>query len=620
MKGRRDAFRNRVQEASLKDLGALVFGDRLGLIVFLAAIAVYLSYWRIGMLINDTYTVANTLVAVADGQFHVERAVYGPHLETPGMGTRDGRYYGRNYGQVFLALPFLWAIQGIAAVADLRVALAASWAFSLLGLAHLVGAELDRPTVGTYVGCGGALVVFVAVLASTTTIDATQHYIIALQLQTMVAAALVGVVCYRLLHRCYARRVGFAGGLAASLVTPVGFWAQFPKRHVLVTLCVVSTVYLLYRSREGDGVDVRFRATAYVPVGIAAWISAAEGLILLFALLAVDVPTAGRDVRSLMTAGVTCVLAVVPMFITNLFVTGNPAEPPRVLTAGGSGSLASRGDGGDSGGGGSGGSTAADGGAGSETGNEILDTFLGGFDVFFDLIGRGAGSSLMDLDRLYSTFIRGGYIPSIAYHDAGEAIRLSFLEAMPLAAALIAVPIIAARSDVGGRFKGMVERPRFSAVRTVDAFTMVYAFILTLVFLPRLPLHATITVRYLLPLFPLSIYGLFRLPAVRRVIEDRLLACGFTYLGGVLIGGQFLVVYFWTTDAARGEAVQTHALLSLAMAALVAGWAVADAGGYRNDRLGAVALGLAAASGTTFLVLAALWHFAFVGGQTLPLL
>lgn len=618
MKRELDGFRNQVQDGSLKDLGARVFGDRLGVIVFLAALVLYLGYWRIGMLINDTYTVANTLVAVADGQFHVERAVYGPHLETPGMGTRDGRYYGRNYGQVFLALPFLWAIEGVTLVSDLRVALAALWAFSLLGLARLVGAELDRPTVGTYVGCGLAVVVFFAVLVGATTIDATQHYIIALQLQTMVAAALVGVVCYRLFNRAYTRRVGVAGGLAASLVTPIGFWAQFPKRHVLVTLCVVSTVYLLFRSRDDDCVDVRFRAAAYVPVGIAAWVSAAEGLILLSALLAVDVPTAGRDIRSLTTAGVTCVLAVVPMFVTNLFVTGNPAEPPRVLSAGGSGSLAERGDEASGGGGGGGGGGGATGGTGESHG-EVLDTLLGGFDVLFGLIGRGSGT-VFEVGRLYPTFIRGGYIPAIATQDAGEAIRLSFLESMPLAAALLAVPVVFARTDLRSRVARMFERPQLSALGTIDVFVVVYAIVLTLVYLPRLPLHATITVRYLLPLFPLAIYGLCRLPAVRRVIDERFRVCGFAYFAGILIGGQLLVVYFWATGAARGEAVQTHALVGLATAALLAGWAVADAGGYRNDRLGAVALGLAAASGTTFLVLAALWHFAFVGGRALPLL
>ncbi|QLD90805.1 hypothetical protein HWV07_17855 [Natronomonas salina] len=626
------------RDVSVGDLQRAIFGDRLGTIVFLAALAVYLSYWRIGMVITDTYTVANTLVAVSEGHLHVERAVYGPGLDTPGMGTRDGLAYGRNYGQVFLALPFLWLLEAVAAVADLRVALAALWAGLLLGVSRLVGAELERSTAGTYVGCALALLVFASVVTGATSIDASQHYLMALQLQTMVAAALVGVVCYRFFTWAYGRRVGLGGGLAASLATPIGFWAQFPKRHVLVALCVVTTMALLYRSREGDGVDTQYRAAAYVPVGIAAWVSAAEGIVLLLALLAIDVPTGGRSIRSLSTAGVTCVLAVTPMFVTNLFVTGNPAEPPRALTyGGGGGSLAERGSeatGGNGGGGdtasgsgtgsGSGSGSTGSSGAGDDSGllgslDQLVDTLVGGFDLAFELVGRGFDTATMDVGQLYPVFVRGGYISTVASRDAGEAIRLSFLEAMPLAAVLIAVPVVVARSDVRARLTALGDRQCLSALGTVDAFAVVYALGLTLVYLPRLPLHATITVRYLLPLFPIALYGLLRLPAVRRVIDEQSVTCALTYLGGVCIGGQLLVVYLWSIDAARGEAMQAHALVGLAVAALVAGWAVVDASGSRNDRLGAIALGLAAAAGTVFLLLAALWHFAFVGGLAFPI-
>ncbi|WP_178916470.1 hypothetical protein [Natronomonas gomsonensis] len=600
----------------IRRLGHAVFGDRCGVVLFLATLSVYAVYWRIGIVITDSYTVANALVAVADGHLYLDDAVYGAGLETPGTGTVDGRLYGRNYGQVFLAVPFLLFVEAMAAVADLRVALAAVWALLVVGLARLVGRELDRPKYAAYVGSALALTGFAAAIAGTTTIDADRHYLIALQMQTMVAAALVGVVCYRLLARVYDRRIGFAGGVAASLATPVGFWAQFPKRHVLVTLCVVASMYLLYRSREGDAVDVRFRAAAYVPVGVAAWVSAAEGVILLLALLAVDVPTAGRDLRSLVTAGATCVVSVVPMFVTNYLISGNAAQPPRVLSAGGDGSLAGDNSGSSSG------TEATPQSSGTEAtpqpGSETLDTFIGATEVVLRLFDSGIETLVGESGRLYHTFVRGGYIADVAARDAGEAIRLAFLEAMPLAAALLAVPIIAVRTDFGARLRSALENRRLSALGTVDAFVAVYATALTLVYLPRLPLHATITVRYLLALFPIAVYALVRMGSVRRVLAERLYLAVFTYASGVLIGGQLLVVYLWVVDATRGEAVQTHALVGLGTAALLAGWTLFDTTGRRADRFGAVALGLAAASGTVFLLLAGLWHFAFVGGRALP--
>ncbi|QLD86631.1 hypothetical protein HWV23_13140 [Natronomonas halophila] len=605
-----------------------VFGDRLGVIVFLAALLVYLSCWRIGVLINDSYTVANALVAVADGHLYLDEAVYGPGLDTPGVGSRDGQLYGRNYGQVFLSLPLLFAIEALATVADLRVALAGLWALVVLALAVLVGRERGIHDRAAYAGSALALVGFAAIVIDATPIDPSDHYLIALQLLTMLAAAGTGVVCYRLLSLAYDRRVGFVAGLGVTLATPVGFWAQFPKRHAFVACCAVAVMYFLYRSREGNGVDTRYRAAAYVPVGIAAWVSAAEGAILLLALLAVDVPTGGRSIRSLAAAATACVLASLPMFVTNLFVSGNPLEPPRVLSAGGSGSLAERGDpndsgsgGGSSGGSSSGGGSSGDSGSGGETIDaitEIIDTALGVGDLLLGLYQRGIDMVFSETGELYHTFIRGGYLPGIAQQDAGEAIRLAFLEAMPLAAALVVVPVVAARTDLVGRVRAVVDHRGLTGFGIVDAFAVVYGTALTLIYLPRLPIHAAITVRYLLPLYPIAIYALARQPAVRRVIDERFRPLSFAYAGSLLVGGQLLVLYLWATEATRGEAVQTHALVSLVAAGLLAAWILADAFGYREDRLGAVALAFAAAAATAFVVLGALWHFAFVGPQALP--
>lgn len=604
--------------ASCRRLGRIIFGDRFGVMVFLAAVAIYLLTWRIGILITDTYTVANTLVAVSEGHVHVDRAVYGPGLETPGMGVRDGRFYGRNYGQVFLALPFLWLLEALAAVAALRVALAAGWGLAILGLSVLIGRELDRRTPAAYAGSALALVAFTAAVAGATPIEPDRRFLMALQLQTMVAAALVGVLTYRLLARMYGRRVGVAAGIGTALATPIGMWAQFPKRHVLVSLCALATMYLLYRSREAGAVDTRFRALAYVPVGVAAWVSGAEGLILLVALLVVDVPTGGRSVRSLATAGVVSVLSVVPMFLTNYLVTGNPGEPPRTLSAGGSGDLAERGA--DTVGGGPGGSGSSGGGGGAPTGtgSETLDAIVGAIDFIFALFGRGFTTTFSRVDTLFVTFVRGGYIHRIAEKDAGEAIRLSFLEAMPLAAGLVAIPIVAARSDVRAKLSAVRAAHRPSAVGTVDAFAVVYTVALLLIYLPRIPIHASITVRYLLACYPLAVYGLARVPAVRRVVEQRPRLCAFTFAAGLVVGGQLLVLYLWWIEATLGEAFQTHAVVNLATAGLVAAWVVGDGLDHRSDRFGAVALGLAAAAGVAFVVLAGLWHFAFVGPRALP--
>lgn len=53
-------------------LSTLLFGDRVGFTIFLGSLAFFGLYWRVGISIPDNWTIANTMVAVADGHRYVD--------------------------------------------------------------------------------------------------------------------------------------------------------------------------------------------------------------------------------------------------------------------------------------------------------------------------------------------------------------------------------------------------------------------------------------------------------------------------------------------------------------------------------------------------------------------
>lgn len=619
-----------------------LFGDAYGFTLFLASLAFFALYWRIGVAISDSYAVANGLVAVSDGQLHLERAVYGPSLKLSSIAEINGELYARNYGQIFLALPFLWLIQGVAMIADLRVALAGGWSLILLSLGMFVGRLLDREfgpwnsrTVGVYVGSVVALLTFVLVLRGATTIGTKWHHLIALQLQMMVAAGLLGVVIYRLLTRMYDRRIGLVAGGLVVFASPIAFWAPFLKRHVFVALAVFISIYCLYRSREArsDGSpgaygNVRigdrifrmrevtaWRAAMYVPVGLIAWVNALEGFLLLVALLIVDVPTGGRGFRELAAAGFACLMSLVPFFITNVLISGNPLESPMTYRKYGS-----KGVGGQSsaGSGGGGGTSPSGGGTSEAVSSTTFDSFLGVISVASDFIEMGVSVVTADLELLSNVFLYSGY--AMEYPDGGNVLRLSYLEAMPVAAVLVMIPIICLRGEVRGRFRDIIDSRQISPCATLDVFVVAYAILATLVYAPRLPLPSQITIRYLLVLFPLTAYGMMRVPGVRRVVRKQGVWFCSSYLVGVLIGGQLLFLYMYIQGVVIEEAFQIHSYVGLGLASMVAGWALGDAAGWRNDRLGAIIFGLGAAASTVFTLIVILWFWSSGDPIALPLL
>ncbi|WP_254537645.1 hypothetical protein [Halomarina litorea] len=595
-------------EALRAHLRRALFGDRLGLCVFLATVIFGSVFWRTGFVINDNWTIANTLVGVADGHLHVGEVRYA-QANSPGMHLVDGKLYGRNYGHVFLALPFLWTLEGVATVADPRVAFAALWSLLVLTLAVLLGREFDHEREATLAGSALALGAFAANLAVATPLTEQWFALLALEVSTTLASAAVALLLYRLLARMHSRRAGVFAGVATVTATGFGFWANIPKRHAVVAALLLATLYCLYRSRETDssGSAARFRALAYVWVGFVTWINAMEGLVLFVALLAVDLPTArSNDVRTLTTVAVAFGLSLVPFFLTNYLVVGSPVTPANLWPAYNGEPLASDGNTvtpGETGATRSG----SDGGASSKL-LILVEYFTGGLTVI-----------LQEPLRLVGTFLRSGDVAAPFIDKGTPAVELSILETTPLLGVLVAFPALAVR-----RLRKSTALPdRHDPLVVADVFIVLTALLFTLVYIRVLPLHAQIGVRYLLMLYPLGVYGVVRMGVVREVLDTEFGTVGWTTAGGVFIGAQLLFVYLHYSSTSGGDLLQVHAYIGLALGTVVAVWALGALFGTlssnpRYQRAGAVCIGLALGAGTNFILLTSFNHFASAGDFVLP--
>lgn len=618
-----------------------VVGDRLGLAVFLGTLLAVGTTWRVGVFITDNYTLANALVALADGSLVVDEAVYGS-LESPGMNVHEGRLYGRNYGQVAFTIPLLWALRAATAVADPGLVFAAAWSLLLLAFAVQVGRLTGRESLCATAGAVLALAAFGADVALAEPIPARLVPLAALQLGTVLATALLAATVYRLLARMHDRRLGTAAAVASVLATPVSFWATIPKRHVTVTALLAGVMYAFYRSRSAaESADARdallspvgFRALAYALVGLYTWVHAGEAFAVFLALVAVDLPTApSNDRRTLTVVGTAFAASLVPFFATNAAISGDPVRPPRMLSE-----FAVPTDGGAFGGAGGASESGGSGGGTSDGSAPLLPapvrtvvaTVVDRSALIFGPFVAGAKSAVSDPESLYRTFVRAGYDGYIGARDNDQAINLSVLESAPVlagVAALVATGGRRATAAVRGRGTdgGATDRLRRSvrAVRTsptaaTDAFVALVAVLFTLIYIPRLPLFAQVTVRYLLPVYVLAVYALARQSWLRRVLADHGRAALWSYLGGVLLGAQLVFVVVTVGSFGRGGAFQLHAVVGLVVGAAFAVSALGSALDERVDSVTAVIGGLAAALGTDLALLSAFVYFRY-GPHVLP--
>ncbi|WP_224448723.1 hypothetical protein [Haloprofundus salilacus] len=604
------AVRNRYV-AFKRQLFTFVFGDRYGLLLFVSALSFFGLYWRVGIFLNDNYAVANGLYNAANGHLQVTEIIYGPSSgSVPGMVSGENGRYSRNVGQIVITLPVLWILKGFALVADLRVLLLGVWCSLILAMGMLLSRIFNEKSYIQPLAAIVALTVFGLNLSVATELESRWLAPLALQLTSMAAAALSSVIIYRLLSRLHTTHVGLIGGVIVAIATPVGFWASIPKRHTYMALLVVATVYSFYRSREAteSAKILKFRALSYAFVGLATWIQAGEAFVLFVSLVTVDFATApSNSRRELRTIGGVFGLSLVPFLLTNLIIAGNPLMPPMLLprytetaavTTGSSGTSSSN----------------------SSTvsvpiwlqGVALLEaTSLKAIEQmnrFTSILSKGV-TVLSDPERLTQVFIRGGYIEDVASRDHGQAVNLALLEAMPLFGAIVILP------------KTLVKRIRTQnrePIAAVDWLVAVYVVLLTIFYLPRLPVHAMITVRYLLPIMPLLVYAVFRFAAFRELLQyPRVL--GFSYAGTVLIGSQLILVLLVVLQANLGEAAQVHAWINLAAATCLIAWLLLYS--YVPQRfqpVGAVVLGCVCGLTTAFLLLSGVVYFSTGSGFVLP--
>lgn len=87
------------------------------------------------------------------------------------------------------------------------------------------------------------------------------------------------------------------------------------------------------RRRESIGSETRFRVLAYAWVGLLALLQAPEALAVFVALAVVDLPSArANDRRSLGVVLGAFLVSLLPFFLTNQLIAGNPIEPPWLLS------------------------------------------------------------------------------------------------------------------------------------------------------------------------------------------------------------------------------------------------------------------------------------------------
>jgi hypothetical protein len=318
--------------------------DDTSALFFFASLAVCIAIWNVNIFINDEVTLAAQLINLGNGALSLEttptRLFEGLSFGASGpllAFTFQGHVYAfYTHALAVFAAPFYALLWLISATVGIRLFFAGLWSLSIFMVSWLLGKRWGSPRLGRDFGAFAALVLlvvngYVATQLPPLVFD-QWGALMAIQLFNILATSAIVVLSLRIFTRYFAdSRVAAFGAAYILIATPITFWAVSAKDHTASVLLIVASIWSLYTYLL-DG-KKRYRYLSYVLVGISLWVRVLDALPLLIAIVVTDLVTSEARIKALITAAVTVTLGMVPYFINNYLLFGNPFLSPVYLSA-----------------------------------------------------------------------------------------------------------------------------------------------------------------------------------------------------------------------------------------------------------------------------------------------
>ena len=121
---------------------ALLFPDRTSVIIFLLAFSLLLTFWQVGLLLNDEWISANQLTNLKHGSLTVETIKYGSERGIYNIGGRPIGAY--THAVPFFALIIYYALSAVNNIINLRLFFILLWLVSVIALLYYIEARRRR--------------------------------------------------------------------------------------------------------------------------------------------------------------------------------------------------------------------------------------------------------------------------------------------------------------------------------------------------------------------------------------------------------------------------------------------------------------------------------------------
>lgn len=325
---------------SIKTKVTLIFPDNYSRILFMLSLFVLLSSWQMGVYLNDEEKSANQLTNFVHGSLYIkEQKIELNHRYYYTIGGGMIAPY-THFLSVF-ALPSAGALFLVNKFFGIRLFFSIVWSASWYLLCFFIGKELKREKLGHRIG-----LLSVPMLAANAAISIMHPIdfgawweLMSLQFLNIIFTAASILIIYHLFKELFdSKAFGFFAGAFILFCTSITFWGVSGKDHSAVVFLVSAAFYSFYKYSQNC--NPLYRYTAYFAAALNVWARLDSAVPLIISLVFVDIFLITRTKRfsSFIKISAVLLISLVPYFVNNYMIYGNPLFPPQYAAQFGSSS------------------------------------------------------------------------------------------------------------------------------------------------------------------------------------------------------------------------------------------------------------------------------------------
>ncbi len=227
-----------------------------------------------------------------------------------------------SYSLLFLSVTVYYILSKIEILYGAHLFLLQIWALSG-GIIVYLGAKIRKLK---FAGLLGLLAISILIPISLNSFKPIYFpkwgELISIEFTNILISALLILIIYLLFKELFGNRIGIFASFFVILATPISFYAITLKHHSLSVLLTLLAFYFFYKCINKK--QNKFIYFAYILAGLCVWVRILDGGVLLISLLVADMLLFKRRVQYILLISIIILLSLIPFFTFNYVVLGNP--------------------------------------------------------------------------------------------------------------------------------------------------------------------------------------------------------------------------------------------------------------------------------------------------------